>query len=132
MWDIRSRLKSEAHLSNVSLPVVLEVVPGQLVRFIFSPSDRLPAPVIYRCELTGAGARNSDIVVEGDKAGMGSAETLNADVTFRCDTETFNLITIGRLRIDTAVANDKLRIEGDIGLAHEFQRWFPVGANALC
>ena len=61
---------------------------------------------------------------------MASAGTGEADVTFRCDTETFNLIAIGRLTIETAVVAGRLTIEGDVGLAQEFQRWFPVGANA--
>ena len=130
-WDIRSRLELEAHLSDESLPVLMDVVPGQLIRFIFSPRTRLPAPIRYRCELTGAGARNKDIVVEGDKAGMEPAGTGNADVTFQCDTETFNLIALGRLTIDTAIAADRLTVKGDSSLALEFQRWFPVGANAL-
>lgn len=130
-WDIRSKLESEAHLSDESLPVLMDVIPGQLVRFLFSPRDRLAVSIRYRCELTGAGARNYDIVVEGDKAGMGTAGTGKADVTFQCDTETFYLIAQGRLTIDTAVAADKLKMEGDVDHAHEFQRWFPVGANAL-
>ncbi len=130
-WDIRSRLELESHLSDESLPVLMDVVPGQLVRFIFSPRTRLPAPIRYRCELTGAGARNKDIVVEGDKAGMGPVGTGNADVTIQCDTETFNLIALGRLTFDTAIAADRLTIQGDSSLALEFQRWFPVGANAL-
>ena len=130
-WDIRSRLEPEAHLSDESLPALIDVAPGQLIRFIFSPRTRLLAPIRYRCELTGAGARNKDIVVEGDKASMGSAGTGKADVTFQCDTETFNLIAIGRLTIETALAVDRLTVQGDRSLAIEFQRWFPVGANAL-
>ena len=130
-WDIRSKLEPEAHLSDESLPALMDVVPGQLIRFIFNPRTGLPAPIRYRCQLTGAGARNSDIVVEGNRAGMRSSGAGEADVTFRCDTETFNLIALGRLTIDTAVADERLTIEGDIGLAHEFQQWFPVGRNAL-
>ena len=130
-WDIRSKLEPEAHLSDESLPAVTDVAPGQLIRFIFNPRTRLPEPIRYRWELTGAGARNSDIVVEGDRAGMRSAGTGEVDVTFGSDTETFNLIAIGRLTIETAVAADRLTIDGDTGLAHQFQRWFPAGSNAL-
>ncbi len=82
-WDIRSRLDPEAHLSDECLPVLMDVVPGQLTRFIFSPRPRLPAPIRYRWELTGTGASNSDIMVEGDKASMEPAGTGKADATFR-------------------------------------------------
>ena|SRR6266849_6171124 len=47
-WDIRSRLEPEAHLSDESLPVLMDVVPGQLTRFIFRPGPRLPTPICYR------------------------------------------------------------------------------------
>ncbi len=124
-WDIRSGLEPEAHLSVESLPVLMDVVPGQLTRFIFSPGARLAEPIRYRWELTGTGARNSDVVVEGDKASMEPARTGQADVTFRCDAETFVLIAFGRLTIDAAVATSRLAIEGDNRLAYDFQRWFP-------
>jgi len=123
-WDIRSRLEPEAHLSDESLPVLMDVLPGQLTIFRFSPRPSLPAPIRYRWELTGAGASNSDIVVEGDKAGMEPAGTGKADVTFHCDTETFNLIALGRLPTETAIAAGRLTIQGDDRVALEFQRWF--------
>lgn len=124
-WDIRSRLEPDAHLSDDSLPVLMDVAPGQLTRFIFSPRPRLPAPIRYRFELTGAGASDSDIVVEGDKASMEPAGTGKADVIFHCDTETFILIAFGRLTTDAAIAADRLTIQGDNRLSLEFQRWFP-------
>jgi len=123
-WDIRSRFAPEAHLSGESLPVFMDMLPLQVTRFFFSPGGRLPAPIRYRWELAGAGARNSDILVEGDKASMEPAETGKADVTFHCDTETFIFIAFGRLTTDTAIAADRLTIQGDNRLALEFQRWF--------
>jgi len=123
-WDIRSRLEPEAHLSDKCLPVLMDVVPGQLTRFRFSPRSRLPATIRYRWELTGAGARNSDVVVEGDKASMEPAGTGKADVAFRCDIGTFILIALGLLTIDNAIVTDRLTIQGDNRLALEFQRWF--------
>ena len=82
-WDIRSRLESEAHLSEESLPVFMDMLPAQLERFMLRPGPRLPAPIRYRWELTGTGASNSDIVVDGDKASMEPAGTGKADATFR-------------------------------------------------
>jgi len=105
----------------------MDVVPGQLTRFYFSPRSTLSEPVRYRWELTGAGARGSDVLVEGDKASMESAGTGKADVTFRCDTETFVLIASGRLAIDAATETDRLTIQGDNRLAYDFRRWFPGG-----
>ncbi len=124
-WDIRSRLEPEAHLSEESLPVLMDMVREQLTKWILSPGPRLPAPIRYRFELTGAGASNRDILVEGDRASVEPAGTEKADVTFHCDTETFILIAFGRLDIDTAIAANRLTTQGDNRLAVEFQRWFP-------
>ena len=83
------------------------------------------ASIRYRFELTGAGASSGDIVVEGDKASVEPAGTAKADVTFRCDTETFILMSLGRVTTDTATAAERLTIQGDNRLALEFHRWFP-------
>ena len=124
-WDIRSRLEPEAHLSDESLPVLTDMVRDQLTKWILSPGPRLPEPIRYRWELTGAGATNMDILVEGDKVSVEPAGTGKANVTFRCGTEAFILVVFGRLTIDAAGAADRLTIQGDKALAHEFQRWFP-------
>jgi uncharacterized protein (TIGR03083 family) len=124
-WDIRSRFESEAHLSDDSLPVMMDVVPGQLERFIFRSGPRLAAPVRYRWELIGAGSSNSDIIVEGDKAMVESATTEKADVIFHCDIESYIFIAFGRLSINAAIGAERLTIDGDKKLALEFQHWFP-------
>lgn len=124
-WDIRSRLEPEARLSNESLPVLMNVIPGQLERFIFSPGPRLPTPIRYRWELTGPGARSRDIVVEGNEAHVEPAATEKSDVIFHGDTATFVFIAFGRLSIDAAIGAERLTIYGDKKLAREFQQWFP-------
>ncbi|MCH8186445.1 MAG: maleylpyruvate isomerase family mycothiol-dependent enzyme [Chloroflexi bacterium] len=124
-WDIRSRLEPEAHLSEETVPVLMDVVREQLTKWIFSPGPRLPAPIRYRFELTGVCANSRDILVEGDKASMEPAGTGKADVTLHCDAETFILIAFGRLSTDTAISADRLTTQGDNRLALEFQRWFP-------
>jgi hypothetical protein len=123
-WDIRSRLEPEAHFSDESLPVLMDVVVGQLTVFYFKPRADLPAPLRFRWELTGPGARNSDIVVERDRLVMSDAGPAPADVTFQCDLETFLLIAWGRLTIDRAVAADRLAVHGDNEVASEFERSF--------
>ena len=122
-WDIRSRLEPSAHLSAESLPILIDMVPG-LLGWAFRPGPRLPSPVRYRFELTGTGASNSDIVVEGDKAYMESAVAAPANVTFHCDTETFMLLMFGRLAVDAAISAGRLAVEGDNELVAEFERWF--------
>jgi hypothetical protein len=121
-WDIRSRFGPDVHLSDESLPVLMDVVPGQLTKFIFRPGPRLPTPIYYRWELTGPGARPSDVVVEGDQASVEPAGTGQADVTFRCAMETFVFIAYGRLTIEAAIGAERVTIQGDKRLAREFQQ----------
>jgi len=123
-WDIRSRLEPEAHFSDESLPVLMDVIVAQLTVFFFKPRADLPAPMRFRWVLTGPGARNSDIVVERDRLVMSDAGPAQADVTFQCDLETFLLIAWGRLTIDSAVAADRLTVHGDNEVAPEFERSF--------
>ena len=124
-WDIRSRFEPEAHLSDESLPVLMDVVPGQLTRFIFASGPHLPASIRYRWALTGSGARHSDVIVEGDTTRIEPVGGESADVTFHCDTETFVFIAYGRLTIDAAIGAERLAVEGDKQLARDFQKWFP-------
>ena len=123
-WDIRSRLQAEAHISDESLPVLMDGVPGQLTVFFFNPRPKLPAPIRFRWELTGPGANNIDIVVEGDCLAVSAAGTMLADVTFRCDTETYFLVAEGRLAIEGAVAEGRISVQGDNSLVPEFERSF--------
>jgi uncharacterized protein (TIGR03083 family) len=123
-WDIRSRLEPDAHLSAESVPVVLGLVLGPLTNWIFRPGPRLSAPIRYRFALTGAGARETDIVVEGDTASVEPGGTAAATVTCRCDTETFALIMVGRLPLPDAQAQGRLVAEGEAGRIDAFAQWF--------
>jgi uncharacterized protein (TIGR03083 family) len=123
-WDIRSRLEPDAHLSAESVPVVLGLVLGPLTNWIFRPGPKLPAPIRYRFALTGAGARNTDIVVAGDTAHIEPVGTAAAHVTCRCDTETFALIMVGRLPLRDALAQHRLVAEGEAGRVNAFVQWF--------
>ena len=102
----------------------MDMIPDQLEKFILRPVPRLLTPIRYRWEITGVGARNLDILWEGDNATVELAGTGVADVTFRCDAETFALIVFGRFTIDKSTAAGKLAIQGDNGLSIDFERWF--------
>jgi uncharacterized protein (TIGR03083 family) len=123
-WDIRSRLEPDVHLPAESLPVVLGLVCGPFTRWLFRPGPRLPVPIRYRFALTGAGARDTDIVVAGDTASIEPAGAAAATVTCRCDTETFVLIMTGRLRLSDALAQGRLVAEGEAERVDAFAQWF--------
>jgi uncharacterized protein (TIGR03083 family) len=123
-WDIRSRLEADVHLPDENLPVVLGLVCGPFTRWLFRPGLRLPVPIRYRFALTGAGARDTDIVVAGDTASIEPAGAAAATVTGRCDTETFVLIMTGRLRLSDALAQGRLVAAGEVEQVGALAQWF--------
>ena len=110
-WDIRSRLEPVAHLSTESLPVFLDFMPD-LIRWTFQPGPRLPVPLRYRFVLTDRVPHSYDIVIAGDQAWLAPAGTDPAYSTCQCDTETFVLLTFGRLPLPAALAQGRMRLQG--------------------
>ena len=123
-WDIRSGLERTASLSVESLPVLMEIAPDYFSRWGFRPDAALPEPIRYRFQLTGAGATDSDIVVEGNVAHAEPAGVESPNATFRCDTESFVLLVFGRLSVDAAISQGRLAIDGNRESAAGFSRWF--------
>ena len=130
-WDIRSRLEPVVHLSAESLQMLSNVVGRLAPSFLgladFRLSHEPAAPVRYRFGLTDTDSRGYDLVVEDDGCRMEPAVTDSSNVTFHCDTETFVLMGLGRLKLESVIAEGRLAVEGDQGLADELIEWFKQG-----
>jgi uncharacterized protein (TIGR03083 family) len=127
-WDIQSSLEADAHLLPDSLPSIIllisrSVASGSLP-WAFWPGPSLDSIVRYRFEVAAPVPIDAQIVVEGDKARLEDSPGGPAEVTFRCDTETFALLMYGRLALEQAVAGCRLAVEGDPDLAAQFSQWF--------
>ena len=123
-WDIRSRLEADAHLSEASVPVVVEVSLGRACRWRFQPGPRLPTPIRYHVALTGGDPTAYDIVVAGDQATVEPAGTAVAHVRLWCDPETCVLLMFGRLPLADALAQRRLVAEGAREQVAAFAQWF--------
>jgi uncharacterized protein (TIGR03083 family) len=127
-WDIRAGLEPEAHVSPASIPAILTTISESIasgsLRWAFWSGPHLTTPVRYRLAVTGPGPGKSDIVVEGNTLRIEDAGGTTADVTIRCDTETYVLLVYGRLNLEAAIAAGRLTIEGDRHLAMAFGQWF--------
>ena len=110
-WDIRSALDPDYHLNSDVLSVCWDLAPYWLQR-VFQPGSRLPNPIRYRFELSD-GASPRDVVLAGDAFQLEEPGTKQADVTFRCDTETYELLVFGRLPLAKAIAAGRLTSVGD-------------------
>jgi hypothetical protein len=125
-WDIRSRLAPAAPLSSESLPVLMARIPARLRgsgSANFRLDARLPTPVRYRFELTGAVPSTHDLIVEHSTVRMEPAGAAPSHVTFRCETERFVLLMYRRLTLEPMMAAGQLVVEGDHGLTTAFDQW---------
>jgi uncharacterized protein (TIGR03083 family) len=127
-WDIRTGLEPPAQLSPASLPAMLTTISESIasgsLRWAFWSGPLLPAPVRYRFAVTGPGPSKSDLVVDGTTLRLETAGDATADVTVRCDTETFVRLVYGRLNLEAAVSAGHLTIEGNPHLGLALSQWF--------
>ena len=124
-WDIRSTLEPSPPLSVNTVPVLMEKIPGNRRPWSvpFPAGSGSPRPIRYRFDLTGAGAKKLDVVVEDNKSRLEAGVAAPASVSLSCDTGTFVLLMYGRLTLDTAMAAGLLEAEGDLELIADFDRW---------
>jgi hypothetical protein len=127
-WDIRSRLDPVARLSLESVSALVQQLPPRLAWG--GPSGAalghgavLSLPGRYRWEMLQVVPRRYDIVGEDGAYRIAPASEAVADVTFRCEAETFVLMLYGRLTLEAAMATGHLRTEGEPGLVAAFARW---------
>ena len=127
-WDIRSSLEPNARLSPEAVPSIMLLLARSLASgsfpWAFWPGPKLSEPVRYRFEVAEPVPIRADIAVEGDRARLEDAGDGPADVTFRCNTETYLLLINGRVSPAPAMADGRLTVEGDAGLAAKFGQWF--------
>lgn len=123
-WDIRSKLDQKHHINAALLPIVLEMIPGWL-RMGFHPGPAIHTSIRYGFSVSDDLLRH-DVVVDGHTFRLETRGTHPLDVTFRCDMETYVLITSGRLHIDLAVTQGHMSYCGDPVIAYQFSQWFPA------
>ena len=125
-WDVCSQLESDYHLSEGSVGALIDTMP-RAVRRAFRPDPGLSAPIRYRFVVAIPFSVNVDILMAKEDTRIILATTGTADVTFRCDGETYVLVMYGRLSPDAAMARGRLTFEGDAGVAAEFGQRFRGG-----
>ena len=127
-WDIRSALEPDAGLSQECLPSIMILLANSIASgslpWAFWPGPSLTAPVRYRFDVSKPVPISVEIAMSGDKVRLEDAGKGDPDVTFRCDTETFLLLINGRLAPSPAIADGRLAVEGDSGMAADFGQWF--------
>ena len=126
VWDIRSMLDQDYHLSQESVRVLMDTV-NRAARRAFRPDAELSVPVRYRFVVAFPVARSVDLEFTRDGAQIGPAVPETADVTFRCDGETYVLVLYGRLAPEDAISDGRMAFQGDAGLTARFGPMFKGG-----
>lgn len=128
-WDIIYPFDPNVKLSQDCLEVMVERFPHRPRWWdIELPSAHPQLPVRFRFKVSSANVPGTDfVVVTQDEKYMEVAGDSPADVTFRCDAETFVLLAYGRVKPESALAEGSLTYEGTQGLAEIFVRSYTGG-----
>ena len=122
-WDICRTLDDAAELSEISLPVLTDLVP-RWIDTAFMPNLDLPAPMTFRFDVSDPMPVHQDLLINSCAYEMVASTKESADVTFRCDTGNYVLMMYGRLEVERAIADGRLLVEGSVDRAKHFNTWF--------
>ena len=125
-WDIRSTFDAGYRLSDDSVRVLMQTV-DRAVRRAFRPDVDIQSEIRYRFEVMEPFETAYDVVMAAQGTHVEPSGKQGADVTFRCDGETYVLVMYGRLSPEDATAQDRLTFQGDSELAGSFGRRFKGG-----
>ena len=125
-WDIRSTFDAGYRLSDDSVRVLMQTV-DRAVRRAFRPDVDIQSEIRYRFEVMEPFETAYDVVMAAQGTHVEPSGKQGADVTFRCDGETYVLVMYGRLSPEDATAQGRLTFQGDSELAGSFGRRFKGG-----
>ena len=95
-WDIRYGVDRWARLTELAVLFVKAWAEEGIVARLRSGS-MLAQPVTYRFLLEDTPADSRDVMISEDRVRIAPPSTWDADVTFRCDTNAYLLLILGRL-----------------------------------
>ena len=120
-WDIRSAFDPAAEISDDAAAVIMSLTHRWL-NACFTP---IGPSARFRFAVSGAAARQQDVVLTGASFTLEEDAAGPADVTFRCNPSAYVLLTYGRLNISNgAPATAQLEIDGPLDKALLFTTAF--------
>ena len=128
-WDVCSRFDPDYRLSDGSVWVLMDTV-NRAARRAFRPDPTIPAPQVYRFVIDRPITAVYELVIANEEIVLRQAQDERdggADVTFKCDGETYVMVMYGRLTPDEALVSGKMDWDGDERLALGFGARFLGG-----
>jgi uncharacterized protein (TIGR03083 family) len=124
-WDIRSVLAPPAHLTDSSLPVLIDLV-GRWFELLFSPDPDQQRPWRLRFEYPGGTVGARDLLIEPGAVAFEPPAAEPADLVLRASPEVTILLAMGRLDPASASQTYGLRASGRTELLHLLQSRFSL------
>ena len=128
-WDVCSRFDPDYRLSDGSVRVLMDTV-NRAARRAFRPDPTIPAPQVYRFVIDRPITVVYELVIANEEIVLRQAQDEpdgGADVTFKCDGETYVMVMYGRLTPDEALVSGKMDWDGNERLALGFGARFLGG-----
>ncbi len=125
-WDIHWAFNRDASLAEDSLPGLVSA-SGRAVRRAFRPDQARTRPVRYRFALSGPAATGVDVVLAPDGASFEMDAPGEPDVVFRCSPATYAMVIFGRWKLDAAIEDGLVAVDGEEKLVGEFIAAFVGG-----
>ena len=128
-WDVCSRFDPDYRLSDGSVRVLMDTV-NRAARRAFRPDPTIPAPQVYRFVIDHPITVVYELVIANEEIVLRQAQDERdggADVTFKCDGETYVMVMYGRLTPDEALVSGKMDWDGNERLALGFGARFLGG-----
>ena len=122
-WDIRSSFDPSTHLSDASIPVLIELIL-EIGDGLLQPPPGEISPVRCRFELEGTVSGSYDIVSGEGSAAIEVASSAPATARYTTDAESFVLLMTGRLPLDAAIAGGRITVGDATGQSEDFSTWF--------
>ena len=122
-WDMRWALDRNATLAGESLAGLVNA-SGRAVRRAFRADPSRSGTVRYRFALSGPSAESVDVTLSSEGASFETGASAMPDVLLRCESATYAMVIFGRWKLEQAIEDGLISVEGDeslvAGLAEAF------------
>ena len=125
-WDMRWALDRNAVVAEESLSGLVNA-SGRAVRRAFRPDAARTGTVRYRFELSGPSVESVDVTLGAQGASFEIGATSHPDVVFRCSSATYSMVIFGRWKLDAAIVDGLITVEGNSNLIQGFADAFVGG-----
>ena len=127
-WDIKYPLDRSVEISQKAHSFLLDFL-GTWLKTYFRKRDSLQpeaSPVRYQFNLSDGEKKSYQFVINSDSFSMKYGKDPQPDVTYRCDTNTYLLLALGRIPFTRSLRRGLIEFDGNEALAAAFTERFSM------